>query len=322
LNWQAIQLGGVGNTVIRSCLNVQPGEDVAIVADHDSDFAIVEALTAATINAGAVPTVLVMPKRERAGAPATKIVAEALSGADVIVAPTSTALGFTPEFGIALKEHGARAILMTGATRAQLLGGAALANYDEVYKITRPLADALTEGETIHVTSEAGSDLTASLVGVKAGCGAARAHEPGQVSAFPSGEAWMAPATGTANGVLVADGSGHMLGRLEEPIRVTFENGRAVNIEGGHQAEQLRRLIDGVENGDNIGELSIGTNPAARSNGDITEDKKQLGTVHFALGNSVVGGEVKSPVHIDLLVEYPRVEIDGAVVVDDRKVLV
>jgi leucyl aminopeptidase (aminopeptidase T) len=142
------------------------------------------------------------------------------------------------------------------------------------------------------------------------------------VSAFPSGEAWMAPATGTANGVLVADGSGHMLGRLEEPIRVTFENGRAVNIEGGHQAEQLRRLIDGVENGDNIGELSIGTNPAARSNGDITEDKKQLGTVHFALGNSVVGGEVKSPVHIDLLVEYPRVEIDGAVVVDDRKVLV
>ena len=303
------------------CLNVQPGEEVAIVADHDSDFGIVEALVAATINAEASPTLLVMSKRERAGAPATKIVAEALAGADVIVAPTSTALGFTPEFGIALKEHGARAILMTGATREQMLGGAALADYDEVYSVTRRLADVMGAGETIRVTSEAGSDLTASLVGVKVGCGAARAHEPGQVSAFPSGEAWMAPATGSAEGVLVADGCGHMLGRLDEPIRVTFAGGRAVSIDGGHQAEQLKKLID-VENGDNIGELSVGTNASARSNGDITEDKKQLGTVHFALGNSVVGGTVKSPVHIDLLVEYPRVEVDGTVVVENRKVLV
>ncbi len=321
MNWHAMQLGGVGRTVIRSCLNVQPGEEVAIVADHDSDFGIVEALVAATINAEASPTLLVMSKRERAGAPATKIVAEALAGADVIVAPTSTALGFTPEFGIALKEHGARAILMTGATREQMLGGAALADYDEVYSVTRRLADVMGAGETIRVTSEAGSDLTASLVGVKVGCGAARAHEPGQVSAFPSGEAWMAPATGSAEGVLVADGCGHMLGRLDEPIRVTFAGGRAVSIDGGHQAEQLKKLID-VENGDNIGELSVGTNASARSNGDITEDKKQLGTVHFALGNSVVGGTVKSPVHIDLLVEYPRVEVDGTVVVENRKVLV
>ena len=320
--WNTMDLMRTANTVIRSCLNVQPGEQVAIVADLGSDFDLFDSLLAAAASAQGEPTLLVMPRRARAGAPASRIVAEALKGAQAIVAPTSTALGFTPEFGQALKEHGARGILMTGASKAQMAGGAAQADYDEVYRITRPVADALNAGKQIKVTTANGSDLTASLEEVKAGCGAARAHNPGDVSAFPSGEAWMAPKAGTAEGVLVADGSGHMLGRLQEPIRVHFEAGRAVSIEGGHQAAQLRSILEGVENSDNLGELSIGTNPAAGSTGDITEDKKQLGTVHFALGNSVVGGTVKSPVHIDLLVQFPTVEIDGAVVVRDREILI
>ncbi len=322
MNWITMDLMRTANTVIRSCLNVQPGEGVAIVADHGSDFELVDALLAAAASAQAEPTLLVMPRRPRAGAPATRIIAESLKGAQAIVAPTSTTLAFTPEFGQALREHGARGILMTGATREQMAGGAAAADYDEVYRITRPVADALTAGREITVTTANGSHLTASLEEVKAGCGAARAHNPGDVSAFPSGEAWMAPKAGTAEGVLIADGSGHMLGRLEDPIRVQFEAGRAVKIEGGHQAARLREILEGVENSDNLGELSIGTNPAAGSTGDITEDKKQLGTVHFALGNSVVGGTVKSPVHIDLLVQYPTVEIDGAVVVRDREILI
>lgn len=315
-DWMQVRVAKAATSVVRTSLAVQAGEQVAIVADDDSDFAVVDALLSAVRAVDAEPTLVVMPVRERAGAPANEVVAAALSGADAIVAPTSTGLGFTPAFGEALKA-GARGIVMTGIKSKDLLEGAALADYEEVYRVTKPLADAITAGSVVRVTCPNGSDLTASLDGVTCGVGASFAREPGVVSGFPSGEAWNAPKEGTGAGVLVADGSAHMLGILEEPIRVHFEEGRATKIEGGRQAQQLEEIIDGVENGDNLGELSIGTNRWARFGGNITEDKKQLGTVHFALGNSVVGGTVKSPIHLDLLITKPTFEVDGVVLVRD-----
>ena len=315
-DWMQVRMAKAAASVVRTSLAVKPGEQVAIVADDGSDFAIVDALLAEVRAADAEPTLVVMPIRAKAGAPANEVVAAALLGADAIIAPTSTGLGFTPTFGEALKA-GARGIVMTGIQSKDLLGGAALADYEEVYKVTKPLADAITAGSTVRVTCPNGSDLTASLEGVTCGLGASFTREPGIVSGFPSGEAWNAPKAGTGNGVLVADGSAHMLGILEEPIRVYFEEGRATRIEGGRQARELEAIIDGVENGDNLGELSIGTNRWATFGGNITEDKKQLGTVHFALGNSVVGGTVKSPIHLDLLITKPTYEVDGVVLVRD-----
>ena len=319
-DWAAIQVAKAADNVVNTSLAVKPGEQVAIAADHNSDPAVVDALLAAVAAAGAEGTLLVQPARVRAGEPANKVIAAALAGADVIISPTSTALSFTPELKEALN-RGARAIVMTGVTRAELTGGAGVADYEEVYRITKPLADAITAGKVMRITSAQGSDLTASLEGVTCGVGASFAREPGQISSYPSGEAWSAPATGTGKGVLVADGSAHELGKLSEPIRVHFDEGRAVKIEGGAQAEELRQMIHGVENGDNLGELSIGTNPSARFLGNITEDKKQVGTVHFALGNSVVGGKVKAPIHVDLLLLTPTVEVDGEILVQDGKIV-
>lgn len=319
--WTSVRDAKAAAAVVGQSLAVREGEQVAVVADHASDHAVVDALLHAIAAVGAEATLLVMPARERAGAPANSVVASAISGADVIIAPTSTGLGFTPAFGEALK-RGARAIVMTGVTSAELGAGAGLADYEEVHRVTKPLSEALTNGQSIRVTCANGSDLTASLDGVSAGIGASFAREPGQVSGFPSGEAWMAPKEGTAEGVLVADGSAHMLGRLQRPLSVRFSKGRATEIEGGPQADQLREIIDGIENSDNLGEISIGTNRWARFSGNITEDKKQLGTVHFALGNSVVGGTVRSSVHIDLLMLRPTVEVDGEVLVKAGEIVV
>lgn len=321
MDWTAAQLAKVANTIVRVSLDVQPGEEVAIVADHASDFAVVDALVAAAQGLGAETSLLVQPRRKKAGEPGNKVISAALAGADVVIAPTSTALTFTPELDKARKEHGTRVIVMTGVRRELLLAGAGQADYNQVYAITRPLADRFIDGSTVRVTSEHGSDLTASIVDIAVGCGASFARNPGEISGFPSGEAWMSPVTGSANGVLVADGSAHMLGFLKEPIRVTFKDGVAVDIDGGTQAEELRGIISGVENGNNLGELSVGTNPAAGFTGNITEDKKRVGTVHFALGNSVAGGTVRSPLHLDLLIRKPTVEIDGEAVVRDGEVM-
>lgn len=320
MDWVAIKLAKAAKAVVETSLTVKPGEQVAIAADDDSDFAIVQALTAAVRAVGAEPTVLIMPRRELAGGPATRVMAKALLGADVIIAPTSTGLGFTDEFGEALK-NGARGIVMTATDRNLLTAGAGLADYNKVYEVTKPLSEIMTAGKTITVTCRNGSDFTASIEGQKAGLGASFAREPGQVSGFPSGESWQCPATGTGEGVLVADGSAHMLGKLTEPLSVYFEKGVAVDFKGGPQAEELRKILTPIENGFNLGELSIGTNETARFTGNVTEDKKALGTSHFALGNSVVGGTVKADIHMDLLILKPTIEVDGVRLVTDGEIV-
>lgn len=321
MDWVAIKLAKAAKAVVETSLAVKPGEQVAIAADDDSDFAIVQALTAAVRAVGAEPTVLVMPRRAIAGAPATRVMAKALLGADVIIAPTSTGLGFTEEFGRALKENGARGIVMTGTDRDLLTAGAGLADYNKVYEVTKPLSEIMTAGKTITVTCRNGSDFTASIEGQNAGLGASFAREPGQVSGFPSGESWQCPKRGTGQGVLVADGSAHMLGKLTEPLAVYFEKGLAVDFKGGPQAEELRQILTPIENGFNLGELSIGTNETARFTGNVTEDKKALGTSHFALGNSVVGGDVKADIHMDLLMLKPTIEVDGVRLVTDGEIV-
>jgi leucyl aminopeptidase (aminopeptidase T) len=245
------------------------------------------------------------------------VVAAALAGADAIISPTSTALSFTPALGEALKS-GARAIVMTAVRSDALTGGAGLADYEEVYRATQPFVEALEAGKEIRVTCPHGSDFTASIDGAEYHIGASFAREPGQISGYPSGEAWGVPVTGSGDGVLIADGTAHMLGEIREPIRTTWKNGRCIKIEGEEQAGQLRRILEGVENGDNLGELSIGTNAWARASG-ITEHKKLFGTVQFALGNSVVGGEVRSAVHIDMMMLRPTVEVDGRVILKDQE---
>lgn len=321
LDWVAIKLAKAARAVVETSLAIRPGEQVAIAADDDSDFAIVQALTAAVRAVGAEPTVIIMPRREMAGGNANSVMAKALLGADVIIAPTSTGLGFTAEFGQALKENGARAIVMTATDRNLLTAGAGLADYEEVYRVTKPLSEIMTSGKVITVTSEAGSDFTASIEGQIAGLGASYAREPGQVSGFPSGESWQCPKIGTGEGVLVADGSAHMLGKLTEPIAVYFKKGKAVDFKGGAQAEELRRILAPIYNGDNLGELSIGTNTTARFTGNVTEDKKAIGTSHFALGNSVVGGDVKADIHMDLLMMKPTIEVDGIRLVTAGKIV-
>jgi leucyl aminopeptidase (aminopeptidase T) len=320
VDWIAIKLAKAARAVVEVSCAVRPGEQVAIAADDDSDFAIVQALAAAVRAVGGEPTVIIMPRRELAGAPATRIMAKALLGADVIIAPTSTGLGFTEEFGQALK-NGARGIVMTGVDRGLLTAGAGLADYEKVYKVTKPLSEIMTAGKRITVTCANGSNFTASIEGQKAGLGASYAREAGQVSGFPSGESWQCPATGTGEGVLVADGSAHMLGKLTEPLAVYFEKGVAVDFKGGPQAEQLRKILEPIENGFNLGELSIGTNETARFTGNVTEDKKAIGTSHFALGNSVVGGSVKADIHMDLLILKPTIEVDGVRLVTEGQIV-
>jgi leucyl aminopeptidase (aminopeptidase T) len=71
------------------------------------------------------------------------------------------------------------------------------------------------------------------------------------------------------------------------------------------------------QNARNVAEFTIGTNPKARLTRNLAEDKKLLGTVHFAIGdNKSLGRTAEATVHLYGLMLKPTV------IADNKKVLV
>jgi leucyl aminopeptidase (aminopeptidase T) len=107
-------------------------------------------------------------------------------------------------------------------------------------------------------------------------------------------------------------------GLVDEPIRVTFERGRIVAVEGGKAAETMRRTIAEAGTGaDVVAELGIGTNERARVTGSVITDEKVLGTAHVAFGDNAspsYGGDNRASIHVDGVMADATIEADGTVV--------
>jgi leucyl aminopeptidase (aminopeptidase T) len=96
-------------------------------------------------------------------------------------------------------------------------------------------------------------------------------------------------------------------------------------MEGGVEAEILLDMLKkkGDRNSFNIGEFAVGTNPQARISGNVSEDKKRLGSIHIALGdNLTLGGRTRSVTHIDGVMAFPSLWVDKKQIIDHGKPLI
>jgi leucyl aminopeptidase (aminopeptidase T) len=322
MDWAAVALAKTATWVVHDAAATQPGEQVLIVADHRSDFAVVEALAAAVTAAGAEPTVAVMPARAVAGAPATEVVQCAVDGASLVICPTTTVIHFSPRIRQALDDKRIRLISIS-IDRKTMTSGAAAADPAEVAAITTRLYEVLAPARELRFWSPSGTDFTCSVADRLPNLSIGRADEPGRIGTFPFGEVPQAPIEGSMNGTVVYDGPVHTIGHLGAPIRLEVREGRVVSIEGGIEAARLRALLEGVENADVVAEVSVGTNPKANLAGNIQEAKKRWGTAHVGLGNSTgLRGRTFSRLHIDGLILRPTVWADGRLIVEGGRLLV
>ncbi|WP_285670731.1 hypothetical protein [Paralimibaculum aggregatum] len=82
---------------------------------------------------------------------------------------------------------------------------------------------------------------------------------------------------------------------------------------GGRAAERLRAIVAAVPGAGNLAASGIGLDPHCRPQGTFEEVRKRRGQVHLAIGdNTVFGGQVRSPVHLDLVLRDPGVTPGGA----------
>ncbi|MGG4448368.1 aminopeptidase [Brevibacillus sp. HB1.2] len=303
--------------ILMNCLALQANETFLVVADERKRD-IGEALWEAGKQLGAEAMLMVMKEREKSGQEPPAAVAAAMKSADVVVCVTQHSLTHTK----ARKEaaaNGTRLATMPAITEDMFLAGAISADYTQVKALTERVTEMLTRASTVRI-EKAGKSLTFSIADRNGVPSTGMYVNPGESGNLPSGEAYIAPLEGTAEGQILVDGSIAGIGKIDSPLLLTVQNGRITEAEGT-AGERLLQML-GDQDGRMLGEFGIGTNDKARITGVVLEDEKVYGTIHVAFGsNNTFGGTLVAGVHIDLVVKEPDVYLDDKCIMKSGKLL-
>ncbi|HZU18152.1 MAG TPA: aminopeptidase [Candidatus Dormibacteraeota bacterium] len=306
--------------VLESSLALKAGERLVVVTDTPT-LPIGQALFEGGLQAGAVAVLTVIAPTGRNGAEPPPAAAAAMLGADVLVCPTRFSLSHT-QARLRATEAGARVATMPGVHAGMFFDGPITADHAEVARRTLALQRLLTAAQHVLVRSGSGSELRFSIQGREGRASTGRLVTPGAFGNLPSGEAYLAPLEGTAEGELVVNASVAGIGRLESPMRLVIRSGELVEADGA-AGGRLLELLGERPGARNLAEFGIGTNERARITGVILEDEKAIGTIHIAFGdNSTFGGTVRAGVHIDTVIQGPDVFLDDVQILGGGQLLV
>lgn len=320
---------------------VKRGETIALVTDLGTRREFVQASFAAADELGADVYELCVnsiPGWTKVGVPTIgqcKGTLEALMAADIIV------IFHVPLFTKWLKQ------VMDNKVRVLMIIDAP----DDLEQLMSPpglkeackYADKLYSGTTkIHVTSEAGTDLTFSRGEYPVMTQWGFADEPGHFDHWGGGHIHTFPNEGSAHGtVMIQPGDIIILPfcrYVTDPIRVEVREGHITRIEGGLDAKLMRDwLEDGKTSSADrdpyaISHLGWGLNPQARwygmaLNGDEPERSRAAartfpGNFLFSTGpNTQGGGKRTTRGHYDVPMRDCTIALDGKVIVDKGRII-
>ncbi len=309
-------LKDVAKIVWKQCLAVKPTEKALIVSDSkspkDPRFGISRVLWDVGKNLCRDCALILMKKTCMHGREPSPEVAKAMLDFDIIIAPTEHSITHAKATLDASKK-GSRIVTMPGITEDMFLRAIPI-NYREMGLLIKKL-EAKMQGNEFHITTKAGTDLHL-YKGDRIFCELNGLVGKSEIKNLPDGEIAFAPLEGKSEGVLVVDLSMPLIGIVKKPFRITVEKGHAVDC----GESKLWKAISSVENGTNLAEFAIGTNPKAKIIGKILEDEKCLGTAHIAFGTSAaLGGTVQTSVHLDSVFDKPTISVDGKEIIRDGK---
>lgn len=321
--------------IVHNCMAVKRGERVLLMTDEPLAPLILEPLREECLKAGATQFwVYLMPDGSRPIVAYPPTLHKLIQEVEVVIglrAKTFPEVEGAAYLELAKSFHQGKARWGSGARIDQdVLNTELEADFQEIALLTDKLVKRLEGKKSVHLTTALGTDLRFSIHGRQVQADTGLIHTPGEYGNLPGGEAFCAPLEDSANGVLVIDKT-LPKGLLSAPVRVTFKDGHAVEIEGGEDAKWLRERIKIAsqkpfgEMADMIGELGIGTNPKAKLRGKVVTDEKVMGTVHIAIGNNYdhpIGGVNRAVLHIDGVVGEPTLVVDGDVLIEKGKYLV
>jgi leucyl aminopeptidase (aminopeptidase T) len=302
--------------ILLECMAAKPVEKTLIVCDEKTSE-IAYSFAAAGREAGLDVVFLEAPSQTKGDV--SPLVAKAMLEADVELLITSMSYSHTSARSAATKS-GARIATMPMLTR-EIAENYLEADYSEIAKRSATLATLFDHSSEARLLSRYGTDLTLGFRGRKAMADTGILRTPGAFGNLPAGEGLVAPLEDQANGVFVLRPGDCIayVGRVEDTVEISIENGRIKSIEGGSTAHAFRDFLhDKDDESDGIAELGVGTNPVARLIGHPLLDEKVMGTAHIAFGNSAYfGGERVSDIHVDCIAGDITLYLDDRCVIED-----
>ncbi|MDE2371593.1 MAG: peptidase M29 [Burkholderiales bacterium] len=322
--------------VFRLC-GVGPGDACAVLSETQTRPELPQLAELALLRIGARPFHLVLPMAPLAApVPVRSTGASAAIGRLDPVVRALAASVFVADCTVEGLQH--------AVELPQILGGGArvLAISHEHPEILErclpragdeaPVRDAmrrLKAARTMHVTSDAGTDLRVNLAGARVGGVWGYTSKPGTLSHWPGGLVLAFPAAGTVDGTLVLDrGDVNLTFKryLADPVRIQIERDRAVRVEGGVEAELMRGYFEAWGDADAyaVSHLGWGLNRGARwdamnfydkADFNGTELRAYAGNFLYSTGANEVAGR-HTLGHFDLPLRGCSVELDGELVVD------
>lgn len=306
------------------CLEIAPGENVLCITDSEDKMDVITLIAAECKRRGAETAVILLePRKEHYHEP-PRPVALAMREADVVITMAYGELMHTR----ARKEAcaaGVKYAAVGGITKEYLVRlNLTPEDLYEVRALTERIAQRLTEASTARLTTRAGTDLTMSLKGRK-GITLLPFGEKGTFCMVPAyAEAPCPPIEDSVEGVAVIDGTmvgaPEFEGLVEEPFKVYFEKGRIVKISEGKDARRLTNLLDTLEDqARTFAELGVNSNHKIprRFLGTRT-DNAIAGHAHIGLGrNDHIGGKSTADAHLDLLMKWATLLLDGKPILED-----
>lgn len=295
--------------VFETCLNTRPNETIGIITDSDR-----ESLAKSFATYRSDISIHITPIPDANGEEPPEEIAKAMKQYDVLLLITKKSLTHTKATHEASKN--ARIASMPGITEETAKRTLAI-DYAKLHTINTKLANLLTEGNQVTITTDLGTDLTCSIKNrtAKPDTGILK---KGMVGNLPAGEVFLAPVEGTTNGKLIIDASMAGIGKLDEPLTIEIKQGLVTKVNGKH-APQLEEKLTTNEHR-NVAEFGIGTNPKAIITGSVLEDEKVLGTCHIAFGNNAFfGGTIDVPFHADGIITQPTITVDDKTIMKSGK---
>ena len=316
--------------IVDVCFSVEEGDVVTIICDdeHTAEAAAVAEIVA---DRGGSPVVMNNEQQVRRGradvrfpmAPPTNL-HRAMVGSDevIVIANLEWANRFAHVNAVreTCDANGKIASIEPGMGE----WGLTVEDLENSAQRTKDAVAALAAKKQCHVTTPLGTDFYVSIDG----------RPPLELTPYKARGQMMSPiplwtevafaaiedfthGTAVVDGVMLGIG---LEGQVKEPIRWTLENGKCVKIEGGEEAERLRKVIEGVENATVVGEFAFGTSEKAPFG--TPSEKGRIGTVHLALGdnhNAYPGGQNHCSLHLDGVFLNATLQIvdDGTYIVKD-----
>jgi 2,5-dihydroxypyridine 5,6-dioxygenase len=190
----------------------------------------------------------------------------------------------------------------------------------------------------VHVKAPSGTDVKFSMPKTPAGepdpnrpytARVGHADVPG--AHMMGGQIGGVPDLDTINGTIAFDGSigpvPASCGLLQEPVRMTIQDGTIVKVEGGRQAKEFEAWLRGFNHPRmlKMAHFNYGFNPGAKLTGNTVEDERIWGCTQWGIGNldaRLFGPDgIPAPSHTDGQCLNSSVWLDGNQILDQGKVV-